>query len=111
MHAFALFIGSAVGHPWAALLVLQAQRIVIYIRASHRPLALLNSITKEQQVTKGLQTSNKTRFTSVHNCLQSVVDNERPLQALVERHLDAFAASQQGSADPKAIIQNRLFWT
>lgn len=111
MHGFSHFIGSSLGHEFAAPVVADAQRVVTYIKASHRPLALLTAIAKEQKVTTGLHTSNKTRFTSVHDCLQSVLDNERPLQAVVARHPDAFAAPRRGAADPKAIIQSRGFWS
>ncbi|GAQ83561.1 hypothetical protein KFL_001530040 [Klebsormidium nitens] len=111
MHGFSHFIGSSLGHEFAAPVVADAQRVVTYIKASHRPLALLSAIATEQKVTTGLHSSNKTRFTSVHDCLQSVLDNERPLQAVVARHPEAFAAPRRGAADPKAIIQSRGFWS
>ncbi|GAQ90649.1 hypothetical protein KFL_006670070 [Klebsormidium nitens] len=110
MHAFALFIGSILGHQWAAPLISDAQRVVTHFRASHRCLALLNKLAKALGISRGLQTSNKTRFTSVHNCLQSVVENERALQAVVQQHPEVFTAPRNGTSNPKTIIQDRLLW-
>lgn len=41
MHAFGLLLGSILCHFWAAALVKQAQVVVTYFGASHRPWAML----------------------------------------------------------------------
>lgn len=77
MHAFALLLGSLLSHSWAADLVSKAQKIVTYINASHRPLALF----REAQAQLGgkqesLASSNTTRLTSVQLCESSVLHNQ-----------------------------------
>lgn len=77
MHAFALLLGSLLSHSWAVDLVSKAQKIVTYINASHRPLALF----REAQAQLGgkqlsLASSGNTRLTSVQLCESSVLHNQ-----------------------------------
>ena len=107
MHAFALVMTSCVSHPYFQARVAEAQRVVTYFRASHRPLALLDEeIDRLRIAGGGLQTSNKTRFTSVHNMLLSVVRCEHPLR-LVAAQADAIPPRQQAIKD---IINSSKFW-
>ena len=103
MHAFALVLAAMVGHEWARSVISPAQRLVTHIRASHAPLAQLRKAANEMGVHGGLQTSNKTRFTSVLACLQSVERNEGPLRSLLHHDLI-------NNAEVKATIQSAEFW-
>jgi hypothetical protein len=68
--------------------VTRAQAVVTYFNASHQPLALLRAAAETLGITKGLQSSNKTRMTSVHICLESIRDNKMAFQVLLHRHPD-----------------------
>lgn len=106
MHAFALVIGSLLGHAWPRQVVSQCQQLVTYFRASHQPLALLREAAKALGIKGGgLQTANKTRFTSVEACITSVQRNEAALRAVVQNHPDAIS-----KAEVKAIVQSQSFW-
>lgn len=50
MHGFSLLIGSLLTHPWASDLVNKSQRLVTFIRASHRPLDLLRDLASANGV-------------------------------------------------------------
>ena len=65
--------GSTLGHQWAQRLSKQVQGLITAIRASHRPNACLEEIAKRMGITHMLTTSNKTRFTSVHDSIQSAL--------------------------------------
>ena len=104
MHAFALVLAAMVGHEWARGVVTQAQRVVTHIRASHQPMAHMRKSAKECGVQGGgLRTSNKTRFTSVLECLLSVLRNEAPLRSLLQLGILT-------SAEVKATLQSADFW-
>lgn len=72
MHGFGLVLKSVLAYPWAKDLVMRAQQLVTYFRASHAPLAALRAAAKELGITKGLQSSNTTRMTSSYSCTSSV---------------------------------------
>lgn len=88
MHAFSLVTGSILGHEWAASVIGDAQRLVTTIRASHEPYRLLQDIAKASPACKAtaLQTSNTTRFTSVYQCIQSVLKMEVAFKELYAEH-------------------------
>eukprot|EP00898_Chlorokybus_atmophyticus_P002936 jgi/Chlat1/3643/Chrsp238S03648 len=68
MHGFFLAMGFVVGYySWAKNIIMSAQKIVTYFRASHRPLALLKNAAKADGINTTLYSFNKTRFTSVHS--------------------------------------------
>jgi hypothetical protein len=73
MHAFALVMLSIMAHIWAKSLIVVAQRIVTYFRASHKPMATLQRIAASRRIRTTLVSSNKTRLTSVHLCIQSLI--------------------------------------
>ena len=73
MHAFNTCMGSLMGHAWAKKIVKRSQKVVTSIRASHLPLNELSQIAKRMGITRMLITSNKTRFTSVHAMMESLV--------------------------------------
>jgi len=86
MHAFALVMAAVLAHPHFRSRVAEAQRIVTYFRASHQPLAMLNDAIRSQGINGGgLQSSNKTRFTSVHLMLASINRVEGPLRSVLSQ--------------------------
>jgi hypothetical protein len=62
-------------------------------------------VAKNMGISGMLQTSNTTRFTSVHLMLQSVLKMDGPLHAVLNVHRDEI---QQ--PEVKLIIENRQFW-
>ncbi len=80
MHAFGTCMASVMGHSYAQQLITRAQRLVTFFRASHLPLAFLNKLANSMGIKRMLITSNKTRFTSVHASLESVVRLQSALQ-------------------------------
>lgn len=84
MHAFALLLGSIMGHDWARQLLVKAQKIVTYFNASHKPLALFREALKQQPGQQvGLQSSNGTRLTSVQLCEASVLRNQSTFSTML----------------------------
>jgi hypothetical protein len=105
MHAFALLMGTMLNHIWARSITTDAQKIVVYFKASHKPHALLKAAAKEADIKIGLRTSNKTRFTSMHMMLTSVKANERSLKSVLRTN-----SSDITSPVVKAIINDPAFW-
>jgi hypothetical protein len=105
MHAFALLMGSVLGHIIPKAIVTQAQKIVTFFRASHKPHALLGKTARDMKVKGSLITSNKTRFTSVHLCLDSIAVLEAPLKAVCDNH------TEYVSVPVCEIIKDRRFWS
>lgn len=83
MHAFSTCMGSLLGHNWAQRLIKRVQKMVTGIRASHKPKALLEKIAKRMGIKRMLITSNKTRFTSVHASIESVLRLQPALQEVL----------------------------
>ena len=88
MHAFSTCMGSLLGHYWAQKLIKRVQDLVTSFRASHKPKALLEQIAKRMGIKRMLITSNKTRFTSVHASIESVLRLQPALQELARQHPD-----------------------
>lgn len=86
MHAFSTTMASVMGHKYASVLITQAQKIVTFFRASHQRLALLKKLANSMGIKRMLITSNKTRFTSVHASLESVVKLQSALQEIARQH-------------------------
>jgi Protein of unknown function (DUF 659) len=109
LHGFALVLTSSLGSPWAKDIVSNAQKIVTYFNASHRPLATVRDFAKSLNITTGLKTSNQTRITSTHICLQSVLANMAPLQQTVkiDKMLDLSKVNQR---EVKKIVEDEDFW-
>ena len=80
-------------HPHATQLVTKAQKLVTFFRASHQPLAHLNKVAAALGIKRSLITSNKTRFTSVHACLESVVRLQSALTEVARQHKDLLSAA------------------
>ena len=110
MHGFALVLTSSMGHPFAVELVRDAQKIVTYFHASHRPLALMRQFAKAQGVNFGLSTSNTTRIISVHLCLASVLTNRSALEAVIAMEPSVLNLSKPPQAKVKEIILDPDFW-
>jgi hypothetical protein len=104
MHAFALVMTSIMAYPAAKKLVAEAQRIVTYFRASHRPLAKLTQLATAAKIKTTLVTSNKTRLTSVYLCLESV----RKLRPVFDLYLNEAAADATLLPDKQAAIKTTL---
>lgn len=90
MHAFSLLIGSVLGHPWSNKVVADAQKVSVHFRSSHRLLRLLQNEAEIQklQATTPLR-ANATRFTSVHQCLDSLKKLEDGFKANLRDLADA----------------------
>lgn len=86
MHGFSLLIGSLLGHPWAADRVSSCQPIVSYFRSSTQCYALLLAEARLLNIQSSLVSSNITRFTSVHQCLESVVKLEKAFSNFLTKH-------------------------
>lgn len=93
MHCFSTCMGSVMGHPFAEGLVRRAQSIVTFYRASHKPLALLKDHAASIGIKRMLVTSNKTRFTSVHATLESVLRLKDTLIWMVKQHRQLLSAT------------------
>ena len=78
------------GHPYAGAIVSKAQLLVTFFRASHKPLALLKEYAKARGINRMLVTSNKTRFTSVHAMLESVLRLKDVMLHHLETHRHVF---------------------
>jgi hypothetical protein len=106
MHAFALLLASILGHPFAKDLVHRGQRVVTFVRASHFPNAKIQEQAEILGISGTLKTSNKTRFTSVLICLESVLLLESALVAVARQHANLFKKV------PEVIqtINDRQFW-
>ncbi|DBA84465.1 TPA: hypothetical protein ACH3X1_016789 [Trebouxia sp. C0004] len=103
MHAFSTTMASVMGHKYATTLITCAQRIVTFFRASHQPLALLKKLAANMGIKRMLITSNKTRFTSVHASLESVVRLQNVLQEIAQQHAALLSAATL------AIIKDDMF--
>lgn len=108
MHAFALILTTALGHPWAKKFVAGAQKIVTYFNASHKPLAKQREFAKQFGVRTGLKTSNTTRITSVHIMLESVLANEQPLKETIK--LNLLDSSKAKQLEVKRLVESSDFW-
>lgn len=91
MHSFNLAIGSMLGHAWARELVVRAQKLVTYFRASHRPLQALSDIAKTMGINATPQSSNTTRFTSIHACLASLEKLEAAFRTVKQTRSEIIA--------------------
>lgn len=105
MHGFNLVLGSILAFPWAQRLLVSAQRLVTFFRASHMPLALLRQAAQRFGITRGLHSSNKTRFTSKHECISSVVANHPAFQYVLTHHRVNIS-----NEDVIDIIKDTSFW-
>ncbi|DBA77178.1 TPA: hypothetical protein ACH3X1_009752 [Trebouxia sp. C0004] len=78
-------MASVMGHKYATGLITRAQKLVTFFRASRQPLALLKKLAGNMGIKRMLITSNKTRFTSVHASLESVVRLQSALQEIARQ--------------------------
>ncbi len=85
MHGFGLLMGSILAHPWAKGVVVKAQRLVSFFRASTRPMTQLREVATTFGIRTGFSSSNKTRLTSVHMCGVSVLALKDPLRSMVRQ--------------------------
>ena len=80
------------------------QSVVTFFRASHKPLALLKEPAASRGIKRMLVTSNKTRFTSVHAMLESVLRLKDSLLWMVKDHKGLLSATVLG-----ALAEHELF--
>lgn len=105
MHGFNLVLGSILSFPWAQQLVVSAQRVVTYFRASHQPLALLRDAADRFGIKKALHSANKTRFTSKDECIKSVLANQPAFAYVLQHHRQAIK-----NPDVVKLIEDPTFW-
>jgi hypothetical protein len=105
MHGFNLVLGSLLAFPWAQELLVSAQRVVTYFRASHQPLALLRSAAERLAIERGLHSANKTRFTSKHECVESVLRHQPAFSLVLNQQRTAI-----NNSDVLAVIDDVSFW-
>ena len=113
MHGFALILKSVLAHSFATTLISTAQRVVTFFRSSHQPLALLANCAAELGVRGGLKTSNQTRITSVHMCLESVLRLEEAFKRFLKlRDTPGFPAglNKPEKRELLATLEDRTFW-
>jgi hypothetical protein len=106
MHGFSLVLKSVLVYPWAKDLLLRAQQVVTYFRASHAPLAALRAAAQELKIKQGLQSSNTTRMTSSYACTSSVQQNA-PAFLRMQQDSDVVIAN----SDVVDILDDPAFWT
>ena len=94
MHAFALVLKSCIDHPWAKDLIVAAQQVVTYFRASHQPLGKLYEQAKHLKIPTTLKSSNTTRLTSVFIMLDSVLRLENAFRNVMVVHPDLIKNAQ-----------------
>jgi hypothetical protein len=103
MHAFALLMGSILCHSWAKALVSKAQRVAIYFHSHSKAKAIFKEQKAAMRIPGGFPSkANKTRFTSVYDCVESV-----------ERHAPVFTAlayDERLNEDIQAILQEPSFF-
>ncbi|DBB03109.1 TPA: hypothetical protein ACH3X1_013419 [Trebouxia sp. C0004] len=97
-------MASVMGHSYAEKLISRAQRLVTFFRASHQPLAFLKKLANSMGIKRMLITSNKTRFTSVHASIESVVRLQSALQEVVRQRADLLSPLVKG------IIEDDMFF-
>lgn len=105
MHGFSLVLKSVLSYPWAKDLVVRAQQVVTYFRASHAPLAALRAAAQEAGITKGLQSSNTTRFTSSYACTSSVAANAPAFHRVLSNSSVVIT-----NTDVSDTLQDAAFW-
>lgn len=81
------------GHHFATTIVSRAQSLVTFFRASHKPLALLKEGAAAKGIKRMLVTSNKTRFTSVHAMLESVLRLKDVMIEIAGQHKKLLSAA------------------
>lgn len=102
MHSFSLLIGSILGHEWSKELVANAQLLVCYFRAAHKPLGLLRKEASRLGIRASLARANATRFTSVHMCLESVHNLQRALLNIARESITSKRVLE--------LLDDAIFW-
>ena len=89
-------MGSILGHPWVKRLLKRGQKLITFINASHRPHALLKQTAAALGIKRLLVTSNKTRFTSVHASIESIVRLQPAREKIVRQNPGMMSAEVEG---------------
>lgn len=115
MHGFALVMGSVMGHPWAQGIVLKCSQLVTAIKRSrlvnfqlHQEVEQLRKIPAHARM-HWLVKPATTRFSTVSNCLLSVLEMEAAFRNLLSTDPQLFDSSDTLKA-AKAILQDRGFF-
>jgi hypothetical protein len=83
MHGMQRYLSDILGHSWARSIAKAAQRLVTHFEVSNGAKQLLLEMRLDLGIVgPSLQTSNKTRFTSVCSMLESIDRNAPALQML-----------------------------
>ena len=104
MHAFNLVMTSFVGHSWALAIIKRSQRLVTFMRASHRPWGLVLQQAAALGIKKVLSSANSTRFTSTLTRLESILALEPALRLVVSKGDHGIAA------DVVDILTDPAYW-
>lgn len=105
LHAFSLVLVAMLAHDHARSLLAKAQKVVVYIRASHMLKQRLEAARKELDIPVTLATAGKTRITSMCELVRTVLLNERSLSKMVKDDRALFR-----NAEVVAIILDASFW-
>ncbi len=110
MHGYSLTLGTAVSHPWAKDLISEATAIVTFFRASTKIYADLRKLAVSgaagNSTSMSLRSPNKTRFTSVHMCLESLIKLEPAFGMLLRQQPKVL----DHKPEIKACLENREWW-
>lgn len=105
LHAFSLVLVAMLAHEHARTLLAMAQRVVVYIRASHMLKQRLEAARKELGIPVTLASAGKTRITSMCELVRTVLLNERSLSNMVKDDRALFR-----KPDVVNIIEDTSFW-
>lgn len=115
MHGFALTMGSVFGHPWAAGILKACKAIVTTVTKSHNLRAWLKEQIKQLKKLPGykhltwLVQAATTRFTTMYNCMKSMLDLQLALTNVVKEHRVQLTNSD-ASDRQKALVKQVESW-
>lgn len=110
MHAFALVMKSLLAHMHTKELTSKAQRIVTLYGSSTSIRDELKREALKDGVTKFLESSNKTRFTSVYAMAKSVLRFRSTFRRLILEAHSTFLKGSAAQQEVRDIIMSADFW-
>lgn len=105
MHAFSLVLVAMLAHEHARTLLAMAQKVVVYIGASHMLKQRLEAARKELGISATLASAGNTRITSMCELVSTALLNERSLSKMVTDDRALFS-----KPDVVKIIEDTSFW-
>ncbi|CAG8838938.1 39354_t:CDS:2, partial [Gigaspora margarita] len=104
-HCFNLISKDIIRHTFAEKIIQRANKLVGFFKKSHKAAAILNQKILQYQVSGGgLKTYVETRWTTVHECVSSIVRLKNCLEEIRENH------SEFISPTILAILRSRGFF-